>query len=328
MKSLKLPHFLKLLMLIGCVIAGTTAVKAQQQLEYEVQQGETLYAISKKLNVTISELKQWNNLQSNEIFIGQKLVYYRNTESESDSPEAETQKPLSLINQNSPDENTFYNVKSGDNLYSIARTYNMTVSELKELNNLQSDNIRVGQQLAVRKPSVAPSVSAFEEKSSPQGAFSLYRIQQGENLSSILKKFRMTEAEFSELNPRLNLNSLSTGQEVTVLVPPSKEYPNPYLQKANLQDLGSVAAAVYSESEIGKTTTNGELYNPQALTAAHSSIAMGTVIFMENPANGKGIYVRINDRITGSGIKLSSLAYESLGLNQNESASVNIYMES
>jgi|FLOH01.1.fsa_nt_gi flagellum-specific peptidoglycan hydrolase FlgJ len=41
---------------------------------YTVKKGETLYAISKKLGVTVEELKKWNNLDSNALSIGQELI--------------------------------------------------------------------------------------------------------------------------------------------------------------------------------------------------------------------------------------------------------------
>lgn len=316
-------------LLLGMVFAFSVPVLAiaQQQMEYEVKQGETLYSISKKLEVNVAELKQWNGLEGNNLAIGQILIYYKLEETTDEA--SDTGVPSeTLINKQQIPENDFYTVKSGDNLYTISRNHNMTVEELKALNDLESNVIRVGQQLAVRKLSSGPSVSLSTDESTSQGLFSLYTVSEGESLDSILTKFKMSENEFGQLNPQINIQSLFRGQEVTVLVPPSNEFENPYLQNANLEDLGTVPVIVYDDSEIARTTTNGELYDPEALTAAHANIRLGTVIFVENPATGKGIYVRINDRITGDGIKLSARAFKSLGFKQNENVSVNIYLES
>jgi LysM repeat protein len=303
-----------------------TDIYAQEKAMYEVKQGDTLYGISKSLNVTIAELKEWNNLSSNEIELGQELVYFipQNEADEQDLPEPASDP---LISGSSAGQNTFYTVKSGDTLYRIAAMHNMTLQQLKSLNNLESDNIRVGQQLAVKKVSVAPNVSEFQEESTPQGVFSIYKIKRGESVQDILDRFKMTETEFKMLNPEIELSRIGTGQDVTVLLPPSRNYENPYLQKANLQDLGSVNVFMYEESEKGSTTTNGELYDPQALTAAHSNIALGSIIYIENPETGSGVYVRINDRITGSGMKLSQKAYEVLRLNEVTQPAVTIYTE-
>ena len=204
----------------------------------------------------------------------------------------------------------------------------MTVDQLKELNNLTSNTLRIGQKLAVKSVSVAPVVSEFSDESSPQGKFALYTLSNSDNLGSVLQKFQMTEAELKALNPQINLNNLKLAKNITVLLPPSKSFDNPYLEKADLQDLGSVSVMVYSDADKGSATTNGELYNPEKLTAAHSNISIGSVIFVENPENGKGIYVRINDRITNAGLKLSHAAFRILGLVPNQPQSVSIYTDS
>ncbi|WP_390298075.1 LysM peptidoglycan-binding domain-containing protein [Gracilimonas halophila] len=298
---------------------------AQEKATYKVKQGDTLYGISKQLNVSIAELQQWNNLDGNQIELGQELTYYLQNENPQELSEGESEP---LVNRSSGSENVSYIVKSGDSLYKIAGEHNMTVQELKDLNNLTENNIRVGQRLAVKKQSEAPpSVAEFSEESTPQGVFSIYEIKSGENLEDITSRFKMTENEFQMLNAELDMRRIPAGQQVTILLPPSRNYENPYLQKADLQDLGEVQVFSYSESEFGETTTNGELYDPEALTAAHSNISLGSIIFVENVQTGKGVYIRINDRITGSGLKLSRKAYSTLRLNEANQPAVTIYTE-
>lgn len=299
---------------------------AQSQETYTVKNGDTLYNISKRLNVTISELQEWNDLDNNEIELGQELIYYRNEEMNS-APEELPSDPL--INRTSGSQTEFYIVKSGDTLYEIAQNHDMTVSELQSLNNLSGTNIGIGQRLTVKKmpSSSAPSIADFSEESAPQGVFSVYEVRSGESLDDILSKFKLTQEELRHLNPKLDLDQLSNGQEITVLLPPSRNYSNPYLQKANLQNLGEVKVSHYSSNEVGSTTTNGELYDPELLTAAHSNIALGSIIFVENATTGNGVYVKINDRITNSGIKLSQKAYQVLNLSATGDPAVSIYTE-
>jgi LysM repeat protein len=204
----------------------------------------------------------------------------------------------------------------------------MTIDQLKELNNLSSNNLRIGQRLAVKSVNIAPVVSEFSNESSPQGKFALYTLKNSDNLNSVLDRFEMTQPELKALNPQIDVTNLKLAKNITVLLPPSKSFANPYLEKADLQDLGSVSVMVYSDSDKGNATTNGELYNPDNLTAAHSNISIGSIIFVENPENGKGIYVRINDRITNSGLKLSHTAFRILGLVPNQPQSVSIYTDS
>lgn len=311
----------------GLLFFLSVALLAQEQKKHTVKQGETLYGISKLLNVTVAELQQWNNLTDNIISIGDELIYYDSSGEQQPTTETPAK---SLIEISTPPENTYYTVKSGDNLTIIARQHNMTVQELRELNNLTSDLISIGQQLSVRKlvDSVAPSTSEFSEESQPQGTFAVYTVEAGQTSSDILKKFKMTQRELQELNPDVNIAALDRNQKITVLLPPSRSYDNPYENKASLQDLGTVGVSSYQPSELGNTTTNGELYNPDELTAAHSNIALGTIIFIENPETKSGIYVRINDRITESGLKLSAKAFRILGLENLTNPTVSIYTES
>lgn len=303
---------------------------AQNQQIHTVSSGETLYSISRALDVTVAELRSWNNLTSDGLAIGQELIYYTEAELQVEEPPVPEDVGESLISVSTPQENEYYTVKSGDNLTTIARAHDMTLSELRELNNISRDLLRIGQQLAVRKvkDSVAPSASEYSDENAPQGSFVIYTVETGENLDDVLAKFEMTASELQQLNPEVNINSLDRNQRITVLLPPSSNFENPYTFSASLQDLGSFVASAYGNNEIGNTTTSGELYNPNQLTAAHSNITIGSILFVENPETGSGIYVRINDRITESGLKLSSTAYRILGLTNSDNPSVTIFTES
>ena len=315
-------YLLSLILLIGISLSAS----AQERNTYIVKQGETLYTISKQLNVSVAELQQWNNLSDNTLSIGDALVYFT---IETDTTNV-VETGSSLIEIVAPQQNTYYVVRSGDNLIKIAREHDMTLPELREVNGLSGDLISIGQRLSVRKlvDSTAPSVSEFSEESSPQGSFAIYTLEQGEYTNQLLKRFEMTLEEIQELNPGINFDALDVNQKITVLLPPSRSYSNPYEPKANLQDLGVVGVISYKSSEFGNATTNGELYNPEELTAAHSNIALGSIIFVENSSTKNGIFVRINDRVTGSGLKLSERAYRILGLDQSPNPTVTIYSES
>ena len=94
---------------------------------YIVKSGDSLWSISKKYGISVDELKTENNLKSNTLSIGQKLLLPTST------------------------TNNIYIVKKGDSLYKIANNYNTTVSKLKSANNLKSDTLSIGQQLIIPK---------------------------------------------------------------------------------------------------------------------------------------------------------------------------------
>ncbi|MFC5925493.1 septal ring lytic transglycosylase RlpA family protein [Micromonospora vulcania] len=75
---------------------------------------------------------------------------------------------------------------------------------------------------------------------------------------------------------------------------------------------GSCGASFYSD---GQLTANGESFNPNALTAAHKTLPFNTKVRVTNPANGKSVVVRINDRgpfIDGRCLDLSRAAFATI----------------
>jgi LysM repeat protein len=307
-------------------IGQTLIVQSAEQesaISHTVEPQETLFSISKQYGVSIAELKSWNDLSSNNLDVGQELIIYPGEDS---GEETGSESENSIVVSSDTQQNTYYTVKSGDTLYKIARSHNMTLEELKELNDLQSNTISIGQQLTVRERSAPPSVAESVTESSPQGKFVTYRVSERQNLESILNKFQMDEQEFRTLNPDVSSTTFQIGQKFTVLAPATKSYSNPYKTGANLKDLGETPVSKYGSSEEGQTTTSGELFVPEELTAAHSNIALGTIIFVENPANGKGIYLRINDRVSSNSLKLSEGAWQALNFSSS-SPRVKIYQD-
>lgn len=297
---------------------------AKEPILHTVEAQETLFSISKQYGVSIAELRSWNEISGNNLSIGQELRIYPGSATDSGNGNSSEG---SIVVSSSTQQNTYYTVKSGDTLYKIARAHNMTLDQLKELNDLSSNTISIGQQLTVKARSTPPSVAEAPTDSSPQGKFVTYRVRSAENLDSILKKFQMDETEFRALNPDVRGSSFKIGQQFTVLAPATKSYSNPYITNASLKNLGETAVSKYDANEEGQTTTSGELFSPQELTAAHSNIAMGTIIYIENPENSKGVFIRINDRTSSNGLKLSDAAWQALGFASSASPRVKIFQD-
>ncbi|WP_052344204.1 C40 family peptidase [Bacillus ndiopicus] len=113
---------------------------------YLVQKGDTLTKIAKEHEVTVQQLKQWNNLKSDAIFVNQKLTIA--------NPEMKVNKEEiveKVVVVEKTISTTTYTVQKGDTLAVIAQKNNMTIAQLKELNKLQSDVIYVDQQLQVNR---------------------------------------------------------------------------------------------------------------------------------------------------------------------------------
>ena len=159
---------------------------------YTVAKGDSLYQIAKKYNTTVEALKSLNNLTSNTLTIGQKLII----------PEASIEEI--------PTPTTTYTVAKGDSLYQIAKKYNTTVEALKLLNNLTSNTLSIGQKLII--------TTIAEEKASTDTT--TYIVIKGDTLYQIAKKFNTTVETLKSLN-NLTSNTLSIGQKL--IIPASKE---------------------------------------------------------------------------------------------------------
>ncbi len=118
---------------------ATEVPVASGQSEYIVVKGDNYTAIARKHSVTIAALKDANPaVDPNRIAIGQVLII-----------------PAPLPKQVEPDltEGVIqYEVKAGDNLYTIARSHKTTVKAIRDENNLKTSNIRPGQKLIIPKP--------------------------------------------------------------------------------------------------------------------------------------------------------------------------------
>jgi rare lipoprotein A len=91
----------------------------------------------------------------------------------------------------------------------------------------------------------------------------------------------------------------------------------------------SGVASYYASALHGRRTANGERFDTRALTAAHNTLPFGTVVRVENVANGRSVDVRVNDRgpfVSGRIIDVSPRAAEHLGMIDAGLASVRVYV--
>ena len=88
--------------------------------------------------------------------------------------------------------------------------------------------------------------------------------------------------------------------------------PTPTRTPAPQSATHSCGASYYDEPQ---NTANGERFNPEALTAAHKTLPFNTRVRVTNPANGKSVIVRINDRgpyVDGRCLDLSRAAFRAI----------------
>ncbi|MBN1300504.1 MAG: septal ring lytic transglycosylase RlpA family protein [Melioribacteraceae bacterium] len=85
-------------------------------------------------------------------------------------------------------------------------------------------------------------------------------------------------------------------------------YENPAGEKTVLESIVGLAS-YYAEPFHGRQTSNGEVYDKNGLTAAHSSYPFGTIIKVTNLSNNKSVEIRINDRMPKHPARVIDLSY-------------------
>lgn len=146
---------------------------------YVVKKGDTLYEIAKKYNTTVEELKLINNIFSNNIYIGQQLKV----------PVAED---IDLKYE-------IYIVKKGDSLWLISQKYDVPVDDLIEINNLETVNLQIGDELKIPIDNTQK----------------IYIVKKGDSLWSIAKENNLSVEELKIAN-KLTNNLLTIGQELII----------------------------------------------------------------------------------------------------------------
>ena len=146
---------------------------------YVVKSGDTLWSIARKYNLSVNELKALNNLGSNVLSVGQRLIVGK--ESSND-----------------------YVVSAGDTLWAIARKFNVSVDDIKALNNLSSNNLSIGMIL---------KIPLYSNKQNEET--NVYVVKSGDSLWSIARMFNSTVDEIKSLNS-LKSNVLRIGQRLVV----------------------------------------------------------------------------------------------------------------
>ena len=127
------------------------ATPVQANTDYHVvAPGETLYQVSKKYNVTLENLRNWNNLAENNIAIGQKLRVTapagEPAHVESTPVRSET-KPVTTSNS----ETLYHTVAPGESMYQISRKYDVTIKDIMQWNNKSDFNVSQGEKLLIKK---------------------------------------------------------------------------------------------------------------------------------------------------------------------------------
>ncbi len=163
-----------------------------ERIVYRVKSGDNLGRIASRHRCSVAQIKRWNGLKSNNIRVGQRLVIYKGGGPSSSSSSASTSSSSAASGSQSPAPTGTYTVKSGDTLSGIATRHGVTVAQLKQWNNLTSNNIKIGQKLKLNSSS---SASSSQSTSSAAGEYTTYTVKSGDSFYGIAKNYPGVSAQ-------------------------------------------------------------------------------------------------------------------------------------
>ncbi|MEQ8173656.1 MAG: LysM peptidoglycan-binding domain-containing protein [Syntrophomonadaceae bacterium] len=149
---------LKVFSLLLIILLSCAAPAAASGDVYIVKSGDSLWSIARKYDMLVSELKALNNLSSDLLQVGQKLRIQpddNNTSQNNSSAQGDA-------------NGTYYVVKAGDCLWSIANAHGISVENLRKLNNLSNDSIHPGDKLLISASAPKAPVEPEEEDTANQ----------------------------------------------------------------------------------------------------------------------------------------------------------------
>lgn len=176
---------------------NVSATNTKSNVAHVVKKGDTLYSLAKRYGTTVTNIKQMNHLRSNLIIKGRTLLVPK------------------LVSKPNLSVNTIaYTVKKGDTLYSIGKSYEVSVENIKKENKLKNNTIKNNQKLYIPYNSQK---------------FQKYIVKKGDTLSSIAKKQKTTVERLKKMNRLTSLNIKANQQllipKITEIKIPEKEQP-------------------------------------------------------------------------------------------------------
>ncbi len=210
---------------------------------YTVVSGDSLWTIARKKGVSVGELKAANNLKSDSLKVGQKLFIPAKQPAG-----AATASGAAAVEAAPPVATSTYTVAAGDSLDRIARRNNTTVAKIKELNNLGSNALRIGQKLELPAPAPAaspsypePAATSVRAQGNAPTATITHTVQGGETLGGIAKKYGVPQREIAVANHISDPRRLQAGQQLVIPGAPASPFEQPAPAASVVQSTGTTS---------------------------------------------------------------------------------------
>ncbi|MCS6821724.1 MAG: LysM peptidoglycan-binding domain-containing protein [Microscillaceae bacterium] len=357
----------------------STSETKKKSIIHIVKKGETLYDIAQKYKVKVKELKEWNELTTNNyIQAGREMVVYVNETPE--TPKKQQEQPKNVVSTNTTtstptNQKTIkHTVAKNESLSKLANDYNVKMADIKSWNNLKSDNIFVGQQLtiyvpttftekkdnkpasnstspttAVRKENIPiPTLNPFEQNKTYQGNGIIIpnqtkNIGTSNNITLELPKIEVkptnSVASNNSNNETPTMRGTNPNTNNNTAISDIKTKTNSTNTNNNSTDTNnSTAAQTATEStqlptiadtptlvvassgntiEKGRAELLEDMQHQRRFIALHRTAPIGTLILVKNPINSNSVVVQVVANLPADTspnvlIKISKAAWDRL----------------
>lgn len=250
-------------LLVGILLLHGLPASAQTPPDsaWTVRQGDTLYSISREVDLPIDTLRAWNDLEEATIQVGQTLRLH---------PPSDTPRPTPA----SPRPQGTWAVRPGDTFVTLALRIGTTADTLFAMNDSTTVPLTPGDTLRL-PPRFAPPTHV---------------VRRGDTLYRIAGRYGVSLRALQHAN-RLDTTALSPGQRLRIPgctgIRPSDAPPDP-------DTTGTVD--VFPATYAGRLTASGAAYDPADYVASHPSLPFGSVVLLSNPAANTYVFARIVDR--------------------------------
>ncbi|MDX5421367.1 MAG: LysM peptidoglycan-binding domain-containing protein [Hymenobacteraceae bacterium] len=272
-------------------------------VQHRVEPKETLYALSRKYNVPVTQIVEANPMVETTIKIGEIVLIPRKYTSSAAVTSAAKSTPAvaapAASNRTytvSEQGNKIHVVEPQQTLYSISRLHNVSVEDIKRWNNLWDNNISVGAELIVGKGMATPTK----------------------------KPVYLPESD-DEMNRAKQADQTATASTAPVGTAPAAAASAPIASTANERVAEEEEETPGAASGVKKVVESGmaEMIDPKADTnkylALHKTAPVGTIMQVKNAMNGQVVYVRVIGKLPETGandkvvVRISKKAYQKLG---------------
>ena len=250
----------------------TPAPTVKPTESYVVQAGDTLIGTANRFGLSVTQLATYNNLSSRaDLLIGQKLwlipgkvIPPKTTPSSNSAPTIQKNNNSTSNNSTSSSNATNsiptnnYTVKSGDTLFGIANSIGLSAAQVAAVNTNFDAEARLQAGQVIKLP-----VSKVQVEREPKNQPASYKVQAGDSLTAIAKRYNMSVGELAAANGLTATSNLILGRTITIPVAGTSSTVSQPVAKSEPSVSRSPATADNNTSS-GKNLSNVESYKVQA----------------------------------------------------------------